>query len=94
MSDNAIRYFLWGALFMACATAAVFFLRYARTTRDRLFAYFAVAFAVMALNWLSLAFIDPGEELRHILYLLRLLAFVLIIIGIADKNWRSNRRIL
>jgi hypothetical protein len=44
----------------------------------------------MGLNWLSLAFVDPGDELRHTLYLLRLLAFVLIIIGIVDKNRRSN----
>jgi len=91
MTDTALRFFLWGALFMGCATAALFFLRYWISTRDRLFAFFAVAFAVMALNWLSLAFIDPGEELRHTLYLLRLLAFVLIITGIVDKNRRSAR---
>lgn len=89
MSGFAVRLFFWGALFMACATAAVFFLRYWRSTGDRLFAFFAVAFAVMALNWVSLAFIDPGEELRHILYLLRLLAFVLIAVGIVDRNRRS-----
>jgi hypothetical protein len=86
MTDPALRFFLWGALSMACMTAAVFFLRYWRSTRERLFAFFAVAFAVMGLNWVSLAFIDPGKELRHTLYLLRLLAFVLIIIGIVDKN--------
>jgi hypothetical protein len=88
--DAGIRYFLWGALSLASAMAALFFLRYWSSSRDRLFAFFAVAFAVMGLNWLSLAFIDPGEELRHTLYLLRLLAFVLIIVGIVDKNRRSS----
>jgi hypothetical protein len=91
MTDVAIRAFFWGALFMASMTAATFFLRHWRSTRDRLFAFFAIAFAVMGLNWVSLTFIDPGEELRHILYLLRLLAFVLIIIGIVDRNRRSSR---
>lgn len=89
--DTTIRFFFWGALSMACATAALFFLRYWVSTRDRLFAFFAIAFAVLALNWVSLAFIDPGEELRHTLYLLRLGAFMLIIIGIVDKNRRSGR---
>ena len=91
MTDTAIRFFFWGALFMASAIAALFFLRYWSSTRERLFAFFAIAFAVMGLNWLSLAFVDPGDELRHTLYLLRLLAFVLIIIGIVDKNRRSSR---
>jgi hypothetical protein len=91
MIDSGVRFFLWGALFMACVTAAIFFLRYWSSTRERLFAFFSVAFAVMGINWVSLAFIDPGEELRHTLYVLRLLAFVLIIVGIVDKNRRSTR---
>jgi hypothetical protein len=86
-----MRQFLWGALSMAHAAVALFFLRYWRTSHDRLFVYFAVAFAVMALNWIGLAMVDPGFELRHTLYLLRLAAFVLIIIGIIDKNRRSGR---
>ena len=91
MIANEVRFYFWGALSMACVMSALFFLRYWKSTHERLFAFFAIAFGVMGLNWLSLAFIDPGEELRHILYLLRLLAFVLIIVGIVDKNRRSSR---
>jgi uncharacterized protein DUF5985 len=86
-----MRDFLWGALSMGCATIALIFLRYWRRSHDRLFGFFAIAFAVMALNWIGLAFIDPGVELRHALYLLRLAAFVIIIIGIIDKNRRGGR---
>jgi hypothetical protein len=86
-----MREFLWGALSMGSATIALFFLRYWQRSHDRLFVFFAIAFAVMALNWVGLAFIDPGAELRHTLYLLRLAAFVLIIIGIIDKNRRGSR---
>ena len=84
-----MRDFLWGALAMGSATIALIFLRYWRRTHDRLFVFFAVAFAVMAFNWIGLAFIDPGIELRHTLFLLRLAAFVIIIIAIIDKNRRG-----
>jgi len=66
--------------------AALFFLRYWRVSRDRLFAFFAVAFALLAANWLALSVIDPAFEARHLIYLIRLAAFVLITIGIVDKN--------
>jgi hypothetical protein len=85
-----MRQFLWGALSMGSAVVALYFLRYWRVTRDPLFAYFSVAFAVMGLNWVGLALIDPGAESRHTLYLLRLAAFVLIIIGIVNKNRRGG----
>ena len=86
-----MRDFLWGALAMGSVTIAVFFLRYWRRSADRLFAFFAIAFAVMGLNWIGLALIDPGVESRHAVYLLRLAAFVLIIIGIIDKNRSGGR---
>jgi hypothetical protein len=57
-------------------------------TRDRLFVFFAIAFAALAANWIGLSMIDPDVESRHNIYVLRLLAFVLIIVGIVDKNRR------
>ena len=44
-----------GALAMASAVAGLFFLRFWRETRDRLFAMFALAFWVLGVNWLGLA---------------------------------------
>lgn len=71
---------------MACAAIALFFVRYASKTHDRLFAIFAVAFAVLAFENTILAFVPPAQEGRHWVYLARLLAFGLIIAGIIDKN--------
>jgi hypothetical protein len=85
-----MRTFLWGALTMGCAVIALCFLRYWRTSRDRLFIFFGVAFGVLALNWVSLAIIDPQVEGRHYVYFFRLAAFVLIIVGIVDRNRRSR----
>lgn len=75
-----------GATAMASLVAALFFLRYWKETRDRFFAFFALAFLVFALSRAGLAFIDEATEGRTFLYLIRLLAFVLILIAIIDKN--------
>ena len=82
--------FMLGALVLGCAVVGLFFLRFWRKTRDRLFAIFAVAFWLLGVNWLALAFTEQ-DEAKTIYYAIRLLAFVLILIGIFDKN-RSRRR--
>jgi hypothetical protein len=82
--------FLNGAVAMASIVAGVVFLTYWRDSRDRLFVYFAIAFWVLALNWILVALIAPAAEQRHWFYVLRLVAFVLIAVGIADKNRRAG----
>jgi len=78
--------FVWGALAMSTTTAALFFLRFFVTTRDRLFLIFAIAFGVLTLNWVGLAMINPASDIRSYLYAIRLLAFMLFVAGILDKN--------
>ena len=80
--------FLWGALAMACWIAGLFFLKSWRVTRDRLFLFFCLAFWVFSLSWIGLGVIQPTTETRHYVYVFRLVAFVLIIVGIVDKNRR------
>ena len=81
-----MKQFCWGMLTMAGLVASLFFLRYWKVSGERLFAYFAVAFALLAVNWLVLAAIDPTFETRHLIYLIRLAAFIVMIVGIVDKN--------
>jgi hypothetical protein len=81
-----MKAFLWGASAVAAGTAALFFLRFWRETRDRFFALFAAAFGALAVNWTGLMIIKPPDEARTYLYLVRLLAFCLIIAAIVDKN--------
>jgi len=80
-----ITTFLLGCLVLACATAGVFFIRFWRRTNDRLFAMFATAFWLMGLNWLLLAFVQTDEP-RSWLYVIRLIAFIIMLIAIIDKN--------
>ena len=88
-----MRTFVWGVLAMASLIATVFFLRYWRTSRERLFAFLALAFAGLAANWTGLALIDqPTDEAQQkCAYVVRLVAFLILIIGIFDKNRRSGR---
>ena len=78
-----------GAIVMGYAVAALFFLRFWRETRDRLFLVFAAAFAVLGFQRLALAFSHDMVEDHTGLYLVRLFAFLLILGAIVDKN-RSN----
>lgn len=78
-----------GACAMACFVIGLFFLRYWRVGRDRLFLFFVAAFWAFALNWAGLALVQPNDDTRHWFYAVRLVAFVLIIAGIIDKNRRG-----
>jgi hypothetical protein len=78
--------FLWGATSLGCWVIGLFFLRFWRVTGDRLFAFFAIAFWMLCLNWIVLAFLATGDELRHLAYAMRVLAFLVMIAGILDKN--------
>ena len=83
---DALTPLVSGLLVMGYAVAGLFFLRFWRETRDRLFGIFAGAFWLLALQRLLLAlFQDPDNE-QVWLYGIRLLAFVLILVAIIDKN--------
>ncbi|MGH8296425.1 MAG: DUF5985 family protein [Steroidobacteraceae bacterium] len=88
-----MKIFMWGVLAMASLIAALFFLRYWRESRERLFGFFALAFALLAANWTGLAIIDhpAAEAQQEYAYVVRLVAFVILLIGIFDKNRRSGR---
>ena len=81
-----------GALVMASAVIGLFFLRFWRDTRDRLFLMFSLAFWVLAANWLGLGLVVQEEEARTLFYVVRLVAFVLILVAIVDKNRAAARR--
>jgi hypothetical protein len=86
MTSGDINLFIWGASAVASWTAGLFFLRFWRDTGDRFFALFCAAFWALSLNWLGLALTDPPDEARTAFYVLRLVAFLLILAAIADKN--------
>ena len=82
--------FLWGIATASCWGVAVFFFRFWRDTRDRLFLWFGAGFLLLSLNWAMLALWTPTAEQRPLFYLVRLASFLLIIAAIWDKN-RASR---
>jgi hypothetical protein len=80
--------FVSGLITMGFVVAGLFFLRFWIRTRRLLFAAFAAAFWLLATNQALLALSGLPAEERSWLYLLRLAAFVIIIIAIALKNRR------
>ena len=82
---------LLGAIAMASLIAGLFFLRFWKTTRDRFFLYFALSFWIQAVSRVIQVFMESVPENVPIIYLIRLLAFVLILLAIADKNWPRKK---
>jgi Family of unknown function (DUF5985) len=78
--------FLLGAVAISYGLAGLFFLRYWQRSRDRLFALFAVAFWILAANRTAFALLDDGSELSSYLYVVRLVAFLVVLVAIVDKN--------
>ena len=70
---------------------AGFFLRFWRKSGDRLFAAFAGAFLLFALNQLLVAAFVVVFEPASLVYALRVMGFVIIIAAIVDKNVLAGR---
>jgi hypothetical protein len=91
MSDLrvGIELLVSGAIVMGYAVVGLFFLRFWRETRDRLFLIFAGAFWILGVQRLALVLSRGMVEDDTGLYLVRLFAFLLILGAIVDKNRSS-----
>lgn len=81
--------FLHGAITLASLLVALFFLRYWRFTRDRLFLMFSAAFWLLGMHWLLLSALPRMQSQAHAL---RFLAFALIVVAVLDKNRGDARK--
>ena len=77
---------LTGAICMGSLVIALFFLRFWRNSGDRFFLYFALSFFIEGLHRLYSALNDAGGEDSPLHYLIRLLAYGLILWAILEKN--------
>jgi hypothetical protein len=81
-----IEGFLLGVIVTTSLTAGVFFLKFWRTTRDTLFLAFALAFIIEGLNRVGFLFVEQPNEGSPAIYIVRLLAFLMIVAAIVWKN--------
>ncbi|WP_313171914.1 DUF5985 family protein [Massilia oculi] len=87
-----MTHMLAGAIAMASLIIALFFLRFWRASRDRFFLYFALSFAIEGLHRVYAVLRDGGGEDSPLHYLIRLLAYGLILWAILEKNLPRKKR--
>jgi len=82
--------FMLGVISALSLMAAVYFLRFWRETRDVFFLPFAVFFLVEAVIRVVLLFSTKPNEGNVWIYLSRLIALLLILTGILNKNYSRS----
>lgn len=88
----AQRFFVEGVLSAGYLIASLFFFRFWRDTGDRLFAFFGASFALLTVQRTILALGSGASDHTARIYSIRLVAYVLILIAIYDKNRVSKDR--
>jgi hypothetical protein len=88
---NMINAMLAGAIAMASIIISLFFLRFWSSTRDRFFLYFSLSFLLEAINRIFLGITALANEDTPTYYIIRLIAYLLIIIAIVDKNRQQSK---
>ena len=78
--------FLSGAAAFGFFACALFFLRFWRRTREQLFLAFALSFSLLGIGQSVIALAEIPTEEKGALYLIRLAAFLVILIAIYRKN--------
>lgn len=73
---------------MGFLAISLFFFRFWKTTRDRLFLFFSMAFILLLVERIVRASFDIQTEWIPAVYLFRLAAYGLLISGVIDKNRR------
>ncbi|MES2273191.1 MAG: DUF5985 family protein [Chlamydiota bacterium] len=81
-----INSFLSGSILISSWCIACFFYRFSKKRKDVLFFQFALAFFLLGMERIVLVFVSLGSEFHAYTYMIRLIAFILIISGIISKN--------
>lgn len=85
-----VKEWLLGAITLGMIVAGLFFLRFRRLTRDRLFFFFALAFFVEAVSRMIMAANAVSSEEHPVIYILRLISYGLIVWAIVQKNRKRS----
>lgn len=75
-----------GARVLGCLAIALYFARLGVRSRDRLYHAFAFAFVLLGVNAAIVGLYTTAGDYQAFVFLPRLLAFVVIIAAIVDKN--------
>ncbi|HZV99805.1 MAG TPA: DUF5985 family protein [Methylophilaceae bacterium] len=82
---------LIGAIAAASLIIAMFFLRFWVNTHDRFFLFFGLSFGLESINRVMQVVIVDWRESSPACYLIRLVAYGLILAAVLDKNRRPSK---
>jgi len=88
--QTTILNLLSGAMIAGYLVAGLYFFKFWKTSRDALFAFFAAAFWVLALQRTLLSLSTALVEDQTHFYIIRLLAYMILLTGIINKNRRAE----
>lgn len=88
---DSMSMILTGAIAMASATISLFFFAFWRSTRDRFFLLFGTSFLLEGLNRILIGMANFKGEDEPLYYVIRLVAYGLILIAVLDKNRVRSR---
>jgi hypothetical protein len=78
--------FLLGVIVTGSAIVSAFFFKFWRQTRDTLFLGFGAAFMIEAVNRSAFLFLPVPDEGNPVIYIVRLLSYLLLLAAIVNKN--------
>ena len=81
-----------GAIALGSIAVSLFFFRFWKSTRDRFFLLFALSFLIEGVNRVVLYESVGLSEDAPVYYMIRLIAYGLILAAIIDKNRGPRRR--
>jgi hypothetical protein len=83
---------LLGAISLASCAIGLFFVKFWLRTRDRFFLLFALAFLIEGIDRFALGASGALREEAPAYYLVRVIAYGLILVAILDKNRTAPKR--
>jgi uncharacterized protein DUF5985 len=85
--NESVRIWMQGAIAMGYLVVMLFFINYYRQTHQRIFFFFSAGFGVLAVHrtMFALTAVDMAS------FSLRLLGYLLILVGILAQGWRIAR---
>lgn len=84
---NELADVISGAIAALSLVAALFFLRFWRSSRDKFFLWFAISFGIEGLNRMAMAVTRQANEDTPVHYVVRLLSYLVILYAIVEKNY-------
>lgn len=91
---TSIDLILSGAITLACTMTSLIFLNSWKITKDRFFLFFSSSFLLQGISALMKGLVEQSADINNenpLIYLLRLIGFILIIVAVTDKNWKRKK---